>query len=149
VGESTEDLLSGLKAGTRTLVLRVPVVSVAMEDGKNEWCFAPEEEDLREMERLGEILSRWEEAVAPAMRVLHPDREGEILELFRIVRAKLLLNRPNKYFFGYFRPGGSSDDGRDFYLTTFDRTLSHLAGLARKTAEDSPEGSASGPFKGP
>ncbi len=148
MGEEPEGLLSGLKEGTRRLVLRVPVVSVAMEDGKNEWCFSPEEEDLREMDRLEEILSRWEETVAPTMRVLHPDREGEISELFRILRAKLLLNRPNKYFLGYLRPGESSDLGRNFYLTTFDRTLSHLAGLLRRTTEGSPEGSPPGPFKG-
>ena len=143
-----ENLVADLTEGARTLVRTVPVVTVTMEDGRDEWCFAPEEEHRQEMSRLETLFDRWESAALPAMAERHPGREGEIRELLRIVRSKILLNKPNRHFLGYVPRGGKVEDGRSFYLTTFERTFVHLTGLLSQSAEAGLSGDPSGRTQG-
>lgn len=141
-------LVADLKEGTRQLVLLVPVVAYPMEDGRDEWCFAPEEEHRREMARLEALFEAWEAESLPAMRERHPHREAEIRELLRIVRSKILLNKSNRHFLGYIPRGGTVEEGRAFYLTTFERTFVHLTGLLSDVAETGLSGETSGRTKG-
>ena len=143
-----ENLVSDLTEGTRQLVRTVPVVTVKMEDGRDEWCFAPQEEHHLEMSRLETLFDRWEKEFLPAMAERHPDREGEVRELLRIVRSKILLNRSNRHFLGYVPRGGTLEDGRAFYLTTFERTFVHLTGLLSQSTKPGLSGDPSGRTKG-
>lgn len=143
-----ENLVSDLTEGTRQLVQTVPVVTVRMEDGRDEWCFSPDEAHRLEMSRLEAIFDRWEKESLPAMAERHPDREGEIRELLRIVRSKILLNRTNRHFLGYVPRGGKVEDGRSFYLTTFERTFVHLTGLLSDPTKAGLSGDPSGRTQG-
>ncbi|MGC8529828.1 MAG: hypothetical protein ACP5OP_06480 [Leptospirillia bacterium] len=142
------DIISDLKEGTRRLVLLVPVVAVPMEDGRDEWCFAPQESHRREMARLAALFEQWESESLPVMRASHPHREAEIRELFRIVRSKILLNNSNRHFLGYIPRGGKVEEGRSFYLTTFERTFDHLTGLLSDVTKPGLSGETSGRTKG-
>ncbi len=143
-----ENLASDLTEGARRLVLQVPVVTITMDDGRDEWCFAPEEEHRLEMSRLEKLFDRWESEVLPVLTERHPGREGEVRELLRIVRSKILLNRTNRHFLGYVPRNGKVEDGRSFYLTTFDRTFVHLTGLLSPPTEAGQSGDSSGRTQG-
>lgn len=124
-----------VKDGVARLLERVRIVPMDLPDGGQEWCFCPEEAEEREILELLEIWDRWENRERPAFLAAFPDRRQEILELLRIIRSKIALNKTNRYFMGYLREGTGPESGRDFYKTTFVRTVDHLGGIWESVRE--------------
>ncbi len=118
-----------IRKGVEGLVLKVPIQPLETEDGGKEWRFAPEEGEEREMARLLSLFDAWEAKEREGLLERFPERRQEIIEILRIVRTKIALNRTNRHFMGYLREGASPSSGREFYLTTFMRTVDHLQGL--------------------
>ena len=118
-----------IKRGVDALVQMVPILPMETEDGGKEWRFAPGEGELREMARILALFDGWEEGQRETLLGGLPERRQEITEILRIVRAKITLNRTNRHFMGYLREGSPPSAGRDFYLTTFMRTVDHLQGI--------------------
>lgn len=118
-----------IKNGVARLLEQVRIVPMDLPDGGQEWCFSPGAADEREILELLELWDRWENRERPAFLDAFPDRRQEILELLRIVRSKIALNKTNRYFMGYLRGGTGPESGRDFYWTTFVRTVDHLSGI--------------------
>jgi hypothetical protein len=118
-----------VKQRVSRLVENVRIVPMELPEGAREWCFSPGTEEEREILELLEIWDRWEDRERSSILSLFPERRQEIQELMRIVRSKIALNRTNRHFMGYLREGTGPQQGRDFYLTTFVRTVDHLAGI--------------------
>ena len=118
-----------VKSGVARLVEKVRIVPMELPEGGREWCFSPGPPEEREILELLEIWDRWENNERPSLLATLPERRQEILELLRIVRSKISLNKANRYFMGYLREGTGPETGRDFFLTTFVRTVDHLAGI--------------------
>ncbi len=133
-----------IRKGVGELVRQVAILPMETEDGSPEWCFAPGEGDEREISRLLSLFDSWESYARDSLLRLHPGRNQEIIEVLRIVRSKIALNRTNRHFMGYIREGALPSTGRDFYLTTFERTLDHLQGIWEQTLRrEEPSGSPS------
>ncbi len=133
-----------IRKGVGELVRQVAILPMETEDGAPEWCFAPGEGDNREMTRLLSLFDSWECHVRDSLLRVHPGRNQEIIEILRIVRSKIALNRTNRHFMGYIREGAPPSSGRDFYLTTFERTLDHLQGIWEETLrQEDPSASSS------
>lgn len=120
-----------VKEGVGRLVGRVSLVRMEIPDGGREWCFSPDSADEKAILELLELWDRWENNGRGILFASFPERRQEITEILRILRSKIGLNKTNRYFMGYSREGDNGESGRDFFLTTFNRTLDHLAGLWR------------------
>lgn len=136
-----QDHFVRIKEAVERLVRRVRIVPMDLPDGGKEWCFAPDATDEREMLGLEELWDRWENRERPLFLAAFPARGQEILELFRIVRSKIGLNKTNRHFMGYLREGAGPDAGREFYVMTFVRTVDHLEGIFNASRAASPPSS--------
>jgi hypothetical protein len=127
--EGVENPFEEIKRGMQDLIYKVPILPMETEDGGREWRFAPGEGEEQEMARILAIFDGWEEGERERLLLGLQERGQEITEILRIVRAKITLNRTNRHFMGYLREGAPPSAGRDFYLTTFVRTVDHLQGI--------------------
>ena len=139
---SVDQPFSEIKQGVDRLVREVVILPMETEDGGKEWRFAPKESDESEVSRLIALLDDWESREREALLSALPARSQEIVELLRIVRSKISLNKNNRHFMGYVREGAPLQAGRDFFVTTFVRTLDHLEGIWRSVASTDPSSSA-------
>lgn len=118
-----------IKKGVERLVQTVPIKPMETEDGGKEWRFAPGEAEGEEVSRLLALWEEWETREKDSLLRRLPARTQEIVELLRIVRTKIALNKTNRHFMGYLREGAEPSAGRDFYVATFVRTIDHFQGI--------------------
>ncbi len=121
-----ENPFEQMRKGVEELVRQVEILPMETEDGAPEWRFAPGEGEEQKIASLLSLFDEWESRARETLVRFQPERTQEINEILRIVRSKIALNRTNRHFMGYLREGAPPSMGKDFYQTTFSRTLDHL-----------------------
>ena len=120
-------ILQATLQGWRIIANTIPLLRKDLPGAPGEWCFKPREEDSAGIRTL---LSHWdqmEEDLLPLLASANPLFGGEMRELLRIVRAKILFNERNHHFVGYALANDPTGQGsRSRFTESMERTIAHI-----------------------
>lgn len=105
----------------------IPMVRKDLPGAPGEWCFSPREEDSAGIRTLLFHWDQMEEDLLPILASTNPLLGGEMRELLRIVRAKILFNERNHHFVGYALASDPTGQGsRSRFAESMERTIAHI-----------------------
>jgi len=113
--------------GWKVVASHIPLIRKDLPGAPGEWCFNPREEDSAGIRTLVSHWDRMEEDLLPLLSSVNPLLGGEMRELLRIVRAKLLFNERNHHFVGYALASDPTGQGsRSRFIESMERTIAHI-----------------------
>ncbi|MHB1757174.1 MAG: hypothetical protein ACYCT9_06635 [Leptospirillum sp.] len=113
--------------GWKVIANNIPLLRKDLPGAPGEWCFNPREEDSSGIHTLISHWDRMEEELLPMLTSANPLLGGEMRELLRIVRAKILFNERNHHFVGYALASDPTGQGsRSRFIESMERTIAHI-----------------------
>jgi hypothetical protein len=125
--------------GWKVVASHIPLIRKDLPGAPGEWCFNPREEDSAGILKLVSHWDRMEEDLLPLLSSANPLLGGEMRELLRIVRAKLLFNERNHHFVGYALASDPTGQGsRSRFIESMERTIAHIDKRLSETFSSAP-----------
>ncbi|MHB1730201.1 MAG: hypothetical protein ACYCVG_04425 [Leptospirillum sp.] len=122
-----DHILQTTLQGWKVISNSIPLVRKDLPGAPGEWCFSPREEDSAGIRTLISHWDKMEESLLPILSSANPLLGGEMRELLRIVRAKILFNERNHHFVGYALANDPTGQGsRSRFIESMERTIAHI-----------------------